>query len=202
MLPKPEQKSTKVWPKHPAGTHQLALADVIYLGRRVSEWKGVRRAQERVALIWQSQEFEPGTPQRFELASEFTYSVYETAALRAFLNRWIGPFDNEAAAEAALVSLDKRIGDNVTGTITHEKSKDGTKTYVNVDAVSPPMKGMTSFPVVGYERRLYWTDKTAKYATDYAMFLAEQKKEASAQAQRTDEFSETAGDAWEDGTPI
>ena len=186
-LPKPAPRDTKVWPKHPAGSFQLLLADVIYLGPRVTEWKGTRKAQERVAFIWQSLELEPEAHKRFELATEFTYSVYDRATLRGFLETWLGAFGSEAEAEAALTSIDKRVGENVIGTIVHKKSEDGKKVYVNVTAVSPLMKGMQPQSVVGYDRNKFWTEKTAKYHADYHLWLAEQQQEEAAEAER---FSE------------
>ena len=99
-LPAPARE-TKKWPKHPAGSHILVLADVLDPWFRVTEWKGKRKVQQRFALIWQSAKADPDTGKRFELATEFTYSVYETAALRPFLEGWLGTevLDTETLAE-------------------------------------------------------------------------------------------------------
>lgn len=183
-LPRPEQKESKQYPKHPAGAYQLILADVIYLGHRIHEWKKVRKPQERVALIWQSLELHPDKPERFELANEFTYSVFDRASLRAFLEGWLGAFKSEAEAEAALVSLDTRIGENVIGTVVHKPSADGTKTYVNVKGVSPLMKGMQKQEIVAYTRQKFWAEKIEKYQADYALWTAEQDVEAAKGAER------------------
>jgi len=191
-LPKPEQKESKQYPKHPAGAYQLILADVIYLGHRIHEWKKVRKPQERVALIWQSLELHPDKPERFELANEFTYSVFDRASLRAFLEGWLGTFTSEAAAEAALVDLDKRIGENVIGTIVHKQSADGTKTYVNVQSVmgwerakkSPFYANIVKQELVGYTRQKFWAEKIEKYQADYALWTAEQDVEAAKGAER------------------
>lgn len=188
-LPTPESK-TKVWPRHPAGSYQIVLADVIYLGKRIKEWNKERFPQERLATVWQSLEIEPGTEaRRFELAAEFTYSAHEKAKLRAFLNRWIGPFQNDEEAKQAVINLDSRIGHNAIGTVTQSPARDGSgKVFVSVEAVAPLMKGMVPQAVVGYERRKYWTDKIAKYAADYQMWLADQDKEQAAQEERLEDF--------------
>lgn len=201
-LPKPAPRDTKEWPRHPAGTFQLLLADVIYLGHRVTEWKGTRKAQERIAFIWQSLELEPERHTRFELATEFTYSVFDRATLRGFLETWLGAFQSEADAEAALTSIDQRVGENVIGTIVHKKSEDGKKLYVNVTAVSPLMKGMQPQAVVGYERNKFWTEKTAKYHADYHLWLAEQAQQEAADAERFSEVPASLSEPEDDGSPL
>ena len=193
-LPKPQKNESKEWPKHEAGTFQLALADVIYLGHRVTKnFKQETVAQERVALIWQSMECEPGTADRFELATEFTYSAHEKANLRKFLAPWIGPFANDAAAEAAITSLDGRIGENVLATIAHNPGKqDPSKVYVNVETVGKLMKGMQPFAVASYTRKDYWTKKIADYAAAYTAFLADRAKAAEVQAANAEAFPKPA----------
>lgn len=212
-LPKPQKNESKEWPKHEAGTFQLALADVIYLGHRVTKnFKQETVAQERVALIWQSMECEPGTADRFELATEFTYSAHEKANLRKFLAPWIGPFANDAAAEAAITSLDGRIGENVLATIAHNPGKqDPSKVYVNVETVGKLMKGMQPFAVASYTRKDYWTKKIADYAAAYTAFLTDKgkaKEEAAVNAEKfpgaapgLDEFP-AALDAGNDEDPL
>ena len=213
-LPKPQKNESKEWPKHEAGTFQLALADVIYLGHRVTKnFKQETVAQERVALIWQSMECEPGTADRFELATEFTYSAHEKANLRKFLAPWIGPFANDAAAEAAITSLDGRIGENVLATIAHNPGKqDPSKVYVNVETVGKLMKGMQPFAVAGYSRKEYWTKKIADYAAAYTAFLTDKgkaKEEAAvnaekfpAAAQGLDEFPAALEDDGDQSLPF
>ena len=213
-LPKPQKNESKEWPKHEAGTFQLALADVIYLGHRVTKnFKQETVAQERVALIWQSMECEPGTADRFELATEFTYSAHEKANLRKFLAPWIGPFANDAAAETAITSLDGRIGENVLATIAHNPGKqDPSKVYVNVETVGKLMKGMQPFAVAGYSRKEYWTKKIADYAAAYTAFLTDKgkaKEEAAvnaekfpAAAQGLDEFPAALEDDGDQSLPF
>lgn len=194
-LPKPQRNESKVWPKHEAGTFQLALADVIYLGHRVTtNFQKEEVAQERVALVWQSLECEPGTANRFELASEFTYSAHEKANLRKFLSPWLGPFASDAEAEAAIVSLDSRLGQNVLATITHNPSKtDPNKVYVNVTTVGKLMKNMVPFAVATYTRRDYWTKKIAEYQTAHAAWLAKQADGKAREAANADAFPAAAG---------
>lgn len=186
-LPTPT-KSTKEFPRHPAGSYQLILADVIYLGHRTTEWKGTEKAQERVALVWQSLEIEPDANARFELANEFTYSVSPKANLRGFLEGWLGAFPNDDAATAALVGLDGKIGANVIGAIIHVPSQDGTKTYVNIKSVAPLMKGMQPQQIAGYTRRDYWGKRITEYADAYTAFLAKQAAQKEATATALEDF--------------
>lgn len=191
----PKRSENKVWPKHPDGTWQLALADVIDLGTRITtNFQQQRVPQDRVALVWQSMECEPGTATRFELASEFTYSAHEKANLRKFLSPWLGPFTTDAEAEAAMMSLDSRLGQNVLATIVHNPSKtDASKVYVNVSAVGKLMKGMQPFLVAGYTRRDYWTKKIAEYAAAHAAWLAEQQQTAATEAANGERFPAAGG---------
>lgn len=191
----PKRSENKVWPKHPDGTWQLALADVIDLGTRITtNFQQQRVPQDRVALVWQSMECEPGSATRFELASEFTYSAHEKANLRKFLAPWLGPFTTDAEAEAAMMSLDSRLGQNVLATITHNPSKtDASKVYVNVSAVGKLMKGMQPFLVAGYTRRDYWTKKIAEYAAAHAAWLAEQQQTAATEAANGERFPAAGG---------
>lgn len=195
-LPSPKRSENKVWPKHPDGTWQLALADVIYLGFRVNtdEKTKKRYPQERAALIWQSMECEPGTATRFELASELTWTISDRGNLRKLLAPWLGPFPNDAAFEAVMRTLDSRIGENVLATITHNPSKtDASKVYVNVSAVGKLMKGMQPFLVAGYTRRDYWTKKIAEYAAAHAAWLAEQQQTAATEAANGERFPAAGG---------
>lgn len=194
-LPKPQTRDKKVWPKHPAGTHQFALADVIVLGRRPKVYQGKTKIEERIALVVQSRKTEPESGQRFLLSAEFTYSTFEGSNLYKFLKPWLGPFPNEAAAEAVITTLDERIGTNLLGTVEHSLARDGSGTvFVNLVSAAPLMEDQVPFAVAEYKRSDYWAKKTARYAEEYAAYLASPPKEAAnaekfpGAAQGLDEF--------------
>ena len=211
-LPKPQKTESKVWPKHPDGTHQLALADVIYLGHRITtttvkdKVTGEKREesypQERVALVWQSMECEPGTATRFELMNEFTWTASDRGNLWKFLGPWLGPFATKEAFEAIMEGLDGRVGENVVATIAHNPGKqDPSKVYVNVETVGKLMKGMQPFAVAGYVRKEHWTKKADGYKADHAAFLADRASRADAvksPTQGMDEFPAALDDGAED----
>lgn len=190
-LPKPTSNEKKDWPKHEPGMFQLALADVIYLGKRITEnfTTHEKYPQERIALVWQSMECEPGTPKRFELATEFTYTLSDKGNLRKFLAPWLGPFATDADAEKAITGLDAKIGANVMATIVHNPGKrDPGKVFVNVATVGPLPKKMEPFAVATYTRNPFWQKKIDQYAADYAAFMAEQPKKEEAKAQSFADF--------------
>lgn len=180
-LPRP-QTSDQARPKHPAGTFQVALADIVLLGKRITtdRKKGDRYPQERIVLLWQSLECLPDSSQRFDLATEFTWTLSERGNLRQFLAPWLGPFANDAVAEAALTGLDTQIGRNALATIVHNTARDGSgRVYVNIETIGPLMKGMPPFALAGYTRHPYWAKRTEQYAADYAAFLAGQQMAAT-----------------------
>ena len=179
-LPAPSRTEGKKWPKHPAGSYILVLADVIHLGHRVTEWKGKRKKQERVTLIWQSARTEPETGKRFELATEFTYSTYETAALRPFLEGWLGTdcLETESIAEETLRHLPDRIGQCGIASIVHKAVED--RVYVNIKSMAPLMDGMKPIKIEDYHRNPYWDKRKTQYATDTAAFDAEEAARGTA----------------------
>lgn len=185
MLPRPEPTGTPR-PKHPAGTHQIALADLVLLGKKIATDRksGNRYPQERIALIFQSMECLPDSAERFTLSEEFTWTFAEKGNLWKFLAPWLGPWPTAAAAEAALTGLDSQIGRNALATIAHNAARDGSgKVFVNIQTVGPLMKDMKPFAVAGYTRSPYWAKRTEQYAADYAAFLAQQRTTPSKAAE-------------------
>ena len=176
-LPDPDRQK-RVYPKHPGGSYQLALADVIYLGFRITEDGKTkeRYPQERVALVLQSMECEPGTANRFALAREFTFTASERGNLRQFLDPWLGPFTSDEHAKTVIKGLDGRVWENGLFSVVHAPARDGSgKVFVNVATAGKLVRGMEPFRVASYTRSDYWTKKIAQYATDHAAFLAERE---------------------------
>jgi hypothetical protein len=163
------------------------LADVLDPWLRVTEWKGKRKIQERFALIWQSAKTDPDSGKRFELATEFTYSTYETAALRPFLEGWLGAdcVETETIAEETLRHLPDQIGQCGIASIVHKAVDD--RVYVNIRSMSPLMEGMKPITVQDYSRNPYWAKRRAQCATEVAAFEAE---EAAREAHRDETLAD------------
>lgn len=179
-LPKP-QRTTKDFAKHPAGMTPLVLVDIVGPWMRANEWpkgSGIKKPQQRIALIWQSQEIRPDDELhgRFELNTQHTYSVHENATLPKFLGGVWPEFVVPATAEEALTHLDDKLGTTVLGNVVH-KPGDGGKVYVNIASLAPLIKGMAPLTAVGYTRAKFWTDKLADDAAGLAAW--EQEKLAA-----------------------
>jgi len=164
----------KKWPQHPEGAYPFVLVDAFRLGERVTEWQGQKKLQERVVQVFWSAEEDPDTGKPYELAVELTYSASERAILPKFLSAWLGKKaatdDERGALVAALPSY---IGRSGIGTVVHKAS--GDRTYVNLTAMAPLMKGMTPLTMPkGYERNPYWAKKKARYAEEVAAYRKEQ----------------------------
>lgn len=202
----PDMDNTKrVYPKHPDGSHQLALADVIFLGKRVTEDGKTkeRYLQPRVALVLQSMECEPGTANRFTLSREFTYTDSDRGNLRQFLNPWLGPFKDDAHAKQVITTLDERVGENGLFSVVHESAKDGSgKVYVNVQTAGKLVKGMQPFRVAAYLRPEYFAKKMATYAADRTAFEAERQVTAAKEGQNFEDFPAALAQPAAGGGPV
>lgn len=150
---------TKTYTPAPEGVHQAVCADVIDLGMVLSafpdEKTGQPKLQHKINVVWQiAEKRDDGKPH--QLYKRFTLSLHEKAALRHDLESWRGKaFSFE---ELAGFDVERLIGANCLVNVQHRKSKDGTRTYANVVAVMPLVKGMPKMAVTDYER---WTPKTA-----------------------------------------
>lgn len=146
----------------PEGVHQAVCADVIDLGMVLSSFvddkTGQPKQQHKVNVVWQIGD-KRDDGKRHQLYKRYTLSLHEKAALRHDLESWRGKaftFD-----ELAGFDVEKLIGANCLINVQHRKSKDGTRTYANVVAVMPLVKGMPKMAIHNYER---FVPKTAAEA--------------------------------------
>jgi hypothetical protein len=176
----PPAKSGKAFPKHPPGSARVVLADGLRLGLRVAtDFKTKDRyLQDRMVLLWQSEEVEPESGQRYELATEFTYTADPKGNLPKLLAKWLGlTEDTEDALQRLVTGIKGYIGKSGLGTIEHKQV--GEKSYVNLTAVAPLHKSMTPLTVESYTRNEWWAKKKAKYAEEVAAFRVEQERKAA-----------------------
>lgn len=150
---------TKTFAPAPEGVHQACCVDVIDLGLVETGFKdektGQPKWQHKINVVWQIADLRDDG-KRFQLYKRYTLSLHEKAALRHDLESWRGKaFSFE---ELAGFDVEKLIKANCLINVQHRKSKDGTKTYANVVAVMPLVKGMAKMEPYEYER---WTPKTA-----------------------------------------
>lgn len=144
---------TKTYALATQGVHQAVCVDVIDLGLLKSsfpdERTGEPKMQHKVNVVWQIDETRDDG-KRFQLYKRYTLSLHEKATLRHDLQSWRGKaFTPE---ELFGFDIEKLIGANGLINVQHRKSDDGTKTYANVVAVMPLVKGMIKMVAKDYER--------------------------------------------------
>ena len=154
---------SKTYTPAPEGVHQAVCVDVIDLGMMLSafpdEKTGQPKQQHKINVVWQIGD-KRDDGKRHQLYKRYTLSLHEKAALRHDLESWRGKaFSFE---ELAGFDVEKLIGVNCLANVQHRKSKDGTKTYANVVAIMPLVKGMQKIAALDYER---WVPKTATEPT-------------------------------------
>lgn len=131
----------------PAGVHVAVCVDVIDLGLLEVTYSGKTKKQHKVRLAWQiGEDREDGKP--FLVQKQYTLSLSEKATMRADLESWRGrPF---TPAEEGGFDVETIIGAPCMLNIVHE-TKEG-KTYANIKAVMPLMKGASKIVPRDYVR--------------------------------------------------
>ena len=140
---------SKTFTPAPEGTHQAVCVDVIDKGWLPNPFKEGSQ-QHKVDLAWQIDELrEDG--KRFIVYKRYTASLNEKATLRHDLESWRGrPF---TATELKAFDLETIIGANCLLNVVHKAgTKDPGKTYANIAAVMPLLKGMPKMIPSDYER--------------------------------------------------
>lgn len=147
--------SKKEWPIVPAGTHVARFYKFMNLGTRYQEYMGVMKDYPDTLinisfeLPLELNEYEVETDgvkekvsKPFSISREFTLSMGSKSNLRPIVEGILGVqlTDEEASA----FDLESIVGMACLVTVTHRKSADGQKTYANLTATSPLMKGMVA----------------------------------------------------------
>lgn len=134
----------------PEGLHIAVCCDVVDLGM-VDTTFGKK---PQVRVMWQLEELNAKTQQRFRVQKTYTPSLNEKANLRKDLEAWIGKKFTAAQLDQFSTSgldLEKMIGKCCQIQVTHKLADNGT-VYSNVTAIVPLGKNMTAIRVQDYER--------------------------------------------------
>lgn len=141
----PENKEFKIMP---AGSHVARCYSIVDLGTQEKIYKQTGELKE-VHVIRIAWEFpteltvfgdEKGE-QPFILGEEYTLSLADKANLRNVLESWIGRPLNEDELHDGY-NLRELVGKECLIGIIHAKSKDGTKTYANIQTIGQIPKGL------------------------------------------------------------
>ena len=139
----------------PPGLKPAVLVDVHDEGEHEDEWQGIRKLKPKVSLhfllaetipaVWTNpqtneavnvQELKPELVGRqFGISRWFTFSMYDQAALRQFVQAWLGvEMTDDEAWDFDLESL---INRPAYLNIIHKRSQDGTKWYNKIHSALP-----------------------------------------------------------------
>lgn len=135
-------------PLTPAGTHIARCIHLIDLGTQHETYEGKEKVQKKIRLVWELPNeraifHEENGEQCYIIGKEYTLSLGEKATLRHHLEAWRGRTFTEEELKG--FDLNNILGKPCMVTVAHQRSKDGTKTYDKVSAVTaipktnPPM---------------------------------------------------------------
>jgi hypothetical protein len=150
----------------PEGPQQAVCVDIVDLGVVEHEWKGKKKTDPMVRIVWHSAEINPETDQPYEISNRYTNSLGEKANLRKHLEAWRGRAFTEEELDG--FDLETVIGVNAFISIVQNISKG--KTYANIAAIMKLPKGMDPLPIThDYVRRCLrddWEDPTSEALPD------------------------------------
>lgn len=158
---------------HPVGQFAATCVDTINFGQRVEQYPGKpERVVQKCGVVFRTGKTNPETGEVIDLVREFTVSMFETAALRQFLESWRGQSYTEDEADAG-VPLHRLVGVPCLISVEHKKSAKG-RTYANIKSIAPLPKEMRpSAPdTAGYKRPAYLDDRKKEYAEAVKKYLA------------------------------
>lgn len=130
----------------PAGMQLARCFRVVDLGTQESTYKGETKHSHVILVGWELPNSPMTDGRPFTVSRRFTASLGQKATLRAVLESWRGR--KFTAAELDGFDLKNILGKTCLLNIIHSPSKDGTKTYANVDTVNPVVQGMPIPPAI------------------------------------------------------
>lgn len=140
--------TSKSYTPAPEGTHQAVCVDVIDKGEQPNPFKP-GTTQRKIDIAWQIAE-RRDDEKRYVVYKRYTLSLNEKATLRHDLESWRGkPFTRE---EEMGFDVETVISANCLVNVQHKASADGSRTYANVIAVMPLVKGMPKMVADDYQR--------------------------------------------------
>jgi hypothetical protein len=145
------RKTESEFERAPEGTQQGVCVEVVDLGFHPNAFK-LGKLQHKVLVMWQLMAETTQGP-RHAIGKRYTLSLDDRASLRHDLESWRGRVFT--AQELDGFDLETVIGANALLNVQHKSSVDGAKTYANVMAVMPLVKGMAKMQASGYTRPEY-----------------------------------------------
>ena len=132
----------------PAGTHVARCYQIIHIGTVPDTFQGEDRLVDKVRLVFELPlelaDFGKGE-QPFSIGRDFTLSMHEKSALRAFVQNWLGEALSDS--DAAKFNVGTMIGKEAMVSVMHRAANTG-RVYADLKGASPLVKGMTCPPQV------------------------------------------------------
>lgn len=133
-----ESKAGGDFKPHVEGIHPAICVDVIDMGLMETEFQGIRRMQQKLRLVFETEQ-KTDDGKNCTISKSFTASLHPKARLSEFLGKWRG----RPVVPGESIDLSKLIGANCTLVISHQQNMVG-RTYACIDAVSKPTKQLTA----------------------------------------------------------
>jgi hypothetical protein len=125
----------------PEGTFQAVCYSVWDIGMQKSVFAGEEKRQHKIIIAWEIDKLIETEGQykgkRFVVTNKYTLSLHEKSLLRKHLESWKGKGFSESELKG--FDIEKLIGVNCILNII--KTEKNGKTYTNIAAIMPCMKG-------------------------------------------------------------
>lgn len=147
-MPKATASGTANYRPCPEGVAQAVIVDVVDLGKVKSTFGDEEKLTHKIAVVFQIDE-RRDDGQRFHIWKRYTLSLHERATLRKDIETLRGRKFTPEEVEDGFETEDM-VGWNALVTVVHNQV--GDRTYANITAVAPLMKGMAKLEAEPYER--------------------------------------------------
>lgn len=187
----------------PEGVFLARCYKMVDVGTQTSTGAYGTKEARTVYLYWELLETADGEPvtmengtQPFSIFNSYTLSMHPKANLRKHLDSWRGKkFTDEEAAEFDITKLLDKF---CLIQVAHSKSKDGQKTYANIDAIMTTKKTakgvneIVSFSIENPDTEVFndlpeWLQRKIEEAPEWQITDAEQVTETKAEETEDDD---------------
>lgn len=125
----------------PSGTHPAVLVGILDLGTTDNTYKDKTTKRQKIMLVWELTAEADSNGQNFVLGQDYTWSLNEKAHLRKIVEGFRGKTLADNEDFDLMIMLGKPCMVNVS-----EGLSAGGKKFMEVTAMSPPMRGLTVPP--------------------------------------------------------
>lgn len=129
------------WELPPSGAHPAVLIGLIDLGTHTRIYNGQATEARKLYLVWELTAEHDSKGNSFVIAQDYTWSLHKKAKLRALVEGWLG----RTFSDGESYDLQQLLGRPCLVAVVEGQTAAGKK-FVEVNTVSPPMKGLAVPP--------------------------------------------------------